>query len=131
MVGILDYVRTGNPNKILFPNDYEYTNRLSSYAQYGYQYRKEWLTYPEFIIVSKLDANLEVVFKKGPILFESSLHWGLTKDDFELGYGVMWSFGELTSAYSFSLIKSQNINYTLTFIPSKYGNRLMIGISNK
>ena len=126
-----DYVRTGNPNKILFPNDYEYTNRLSSYAQYGYQYRKEWLTYPEFAIVSKLDANLGAVFKKGPILFESSLALGLTKDDFELGYGVMWSFGELTSAYSFSLIKSQNINYTLTFIPSKYGNRLMIGISNK
>ena len=126
-----DYVRTGNPNKIIYPNDDGYTNRLTSYAQYGYQFRKEWLTNAEFGIVSKLDANLGAMLKKGPTLFESSLSLGLTKDDFELGYGVMWSFGELTSAYSFSLNNSQNINYSLTFIPSEYGNRLMIGISNK
>lgn len=126
-----DYVRTGNPNKIIYPNDDGYTNRLTSYAQYGYQFRKEWLTKTEFGIVSKLDANLGAILKKGPTLFESSLSLGLTKDDFDLGYGVMWSFGELTSAYSFSLNNSQNISYSLTFIPSEYGNRMMIGISNK
>jgi len=126
-----DYVRTGNPNKTIYHNDDGYTKRLTSYTQYGYQFRKEWLTNAEFGIVSKLDANLGAIFKKGPTLFESSLSLGITKDDFELGYGVMWSFGELTSAYSFSLNNSRNINYSLTFTPSVYGNRLMIGISKK
>jgi C1A family cysteine protease len=126
-----DYVRTGNPNKIIYSNDNVHTNRLSSYAQYGYQLRTPWWNNEEFGIVSKLDANLGAILKKGPTLFESSLALGLTKDDLELGYGVMWSFGEFTSAYSFSLNNSQNINYSLTFIPSEYGNRLMIGISNK
>ena len=126
-----DYVRTGNPNKIIYSNDGVYTNRLSSYSQYGYQLRTEWWNNEEFGIVSKLDANLGAIFKKGPTLFESSLALGLTKDDLEFGYGVMWSFGEFTSAYSFSLNHSQNVNYSLTFIPSEYGNRLMIGINNK
>ena len=125
-----DYVRTGNPNKLIYPNDDGYTPRFTSYAQYGYQVRKEWWNNEEFGVVSKVDANLGAIFKKGPTLFESSLALGLTKDDLDLGYGIMWSFGEFTSAYSFSLNK-QNINYSLTFIPSKYGNRVMIGISNR
>ena len=126
-----DYVRTGNPNKIIYSNDDGYTNRLTSYAQYGYQFRKEWWTNEEFGIVSKLDANLGAIFKKGPTLFESSLSLDLTKDDFELGYGVMWSFGEFTSTYSFALNSSRNVNFSITFIPSQYGNRIMFGVRNK
>jgi C1A family cysteine protease len=121
-----DYVRTGNPNKIIYS-----TNRLSSYAQYGYQFRKEWWSNEEFGIISKLDANLGAIFKKGPTLFESSLSLDLTKDDFELGYGIMWSFGEFTSTYSFALNSSRNVNFSITFIPSQYGNRIMFGVGNK
>ena len=126
-----DYVRTGNPNKIVYSNDNVHTNRLTSYAQYGYQLRTEWWNNEEFGIVSKLDANLGAIFKKGPTLFESSLSLDLTKDDFELGYGIMWSFGEFTSTYSFALNSSRNVNFSITFIPSQYGNRIMFGVGNK
>ena len=126
-----NYVRTGNPNKIIYSNDDGYTNRLTSYAQYGYQFRKEWWDNEEFGIVSKFNTNLGAIFKSGPTLFESSLSLDLTKDDFELGYGIMWSFGEFTSTYSFALNSSRNINFSITFIPSQYGNRIMFGVGNK
>ena len=127
-----DYVRTGNPNKTIYSNDAVYTNRLTSYAQYGYQFRKEWWSDEEFGLVSKFNTNLGAIFKSGPTLFESSLSLDLTKDDFELGYGIMWSsFGEFSSNYSFAFNNSRNVNFSITFIPSEYGNRFMIGVGNK